>query len=44
MGLYDGNKYKVFVDGDNLLDLPAHLCGYSVVVTFNGAGFDLKFL
>ena len=44
VGLYDGNKYKVFVDGDNLLDLPAHLCGYSVVVTFNGAGFDLKFL
>src|SRR6202158_1412210 len=44
VGLYDGRKYKVFVEGDNLQDLPAHLSGYSVVVTFNGAGFDLRFL
>jgi uncharacterized protein YprB with RNaseH-like and TPR domain/predicted nuclease with RNAse H fold len=44
VGLYDGRKYKVFVEGDNLQDLPAHLRDYSVVVTFNGAGFDLRFL
>jgi uncharacterized protein YprB with RNaseH-like and TPR domain len=44
VGLYDGRKYKVFVEGDNLQELPAHLSGYSVVVTFNGAGFDLRFL
>src|ERR1700722_10841436 len=25
VGLYDGRKYKVFVEGDNLQDLPAEL-------------------
>lgn len=44
VGLYDGRKYKVFVEGDNLQELPAQLRSYSVVVTFNGAGFDLRFL
>jgi uncharacterized protein YprB with RNaseH-like and TPR domain/predicted nuclease with RNAse H fold len=44
VGLYDGRKYKVFVEGDNLQELPAQLQNYSVVVTFNGAGFDLRFL
>src|ERR1700687_5295025 len=44
VGLYDGRKYKVFVEGDNLQELPAQLRNYSVVVTFDGAGFDLRFL
>ncbi|MGC2331654.1 MAG: ribonuclease H-like domain-containing protein [Candidatus Acidiferrales bacterium] len=44
VGLYDGRKYKVFIEGENLQDLPLHLRGYSIVVTFNGAGFDLRFL
>jgi uncharacterized protein YprB with RNaseH-like and TPR domain/predicted nuclease with RNAse H fold len=44
VGLYDGRKYKVFVEGDNLQELPEHLRDYSVMVTFNGAGFDLRFL
>lgn len=44
VGLYDGRKYKVFVEGDNLQELPGHLKDYSVVVTFNGANFDLRFL
>jgi uncharacterized protein YprB with RNaseH-like and TPR domain/predicted nuclease with RNAse H fold len=44
VGLYDGHKYKVFVEGDNLQNLPAELSKYSVVVTFNGSGFDLRFL
>jgi uncharacterized protein YprB with RNaseH-like and TPR domain/predicted nuclease with RNAse H fold len=44
VGLYDGRKYKLFVDGDNLEELPAHLRNYSVAVTFNGSGFDLRFL
>ena len=44
VGLYDGRKYKVFVEGDNLLELPSYLRNYSVVITFNGAGFDLRFL
>ncbi len=44
VGLYDGHRYRAFVQGDNLQDLPAYLRGYSVAVTFNGAGFDLRFL
>src|ERR1700686_4715729 len=44
VGLYDGRKYKVFVEGDNLQELPIQLRNYSVMVTFNGAGFDLRFL
>jgi uncharacterized protein YprB with RNaseH-like and TPR domain/predicted nuclease with RNAse H fold len=44
VGLYDGRKYKVFVEGENLNELPEHLRQYSVVVTFNGATFDLRFL
>jgi uncharacterized protein YprB with RNaseH-like and TPR domain/predicted nuclease with RNAse H fold len=44
VGLYDGRKYKVFVEGDNLQDLPLILCDYPMMVTFNGAGFDLRFL
>lgn len=44
VGLYDGRKYKVFIDGHNLADFPAELKKYSVVVTFNGSGFDLRFL
>src|SRR5579862_528446 len=44
VGLYDGRRYKVFVEGDNLQDLPAELSKYSVIVTFNGSGFDLRFL
>ena len=44
VGLYDGRTYKVFVEGDNLSELPAHLRNYSVAITFNGSGFDLRFL
>ena len=44
VGLFDGHRYEVFIDGQNLQDLPNHLNKYSVVVTFNGAGFDLRFL
>jgi len=44
VGLYDGRKYKVFVEGENLPELPEALTQHSVIVTFNGATFDLKFL
>lgn len=44
VGLYDGRKYKVFIEGENLQDFAAELERYSVVVTFNGSGFDLRFL
>jgi uncharacterized protein YprB with RNaseH-like and TPR domain/predicted nuclease with RNAse H fold len=44
VGLYDGRRYDVFVRGSNLDQLETALKKYSVVVTFNGAGFDLRFL
>jgi uncharacterized protein YprB with RNaseH-like and TPR domain/predicted nuclease with RNAse H fold len=44
VGLYDGHRYETFIHGQNLPDLPARLKKYSLVVTFNGAGFDLRFL
>lgn len=44
VGLYDGNEYRVFVEGRNMDKLQAALEHYKVVVTFNGAQFDLRFL
>jgi uncharacterized protein YprB with RNaseH-like and TPR domain/predicted nuclease with RNAse H fold len=44
VGLYDGKRYTVFTQGDNLDEVQRELQKYSVVVTFNGSGFDLRFL
>ena len=44
VGLYDGRKYRVFIAGQNLEEFAAELGKYSVVITFNGSGFDLRFL
>jgi uncharacterized protein YprB with RNaseH-like and TPR domain/predicted nuclease with RNAse H fold len=44
VGLYDGRHYNVYIQGQNLDELEKALKKYSVVVTFNGAGFDLRFL
>lgn len=44
VGLYDGRKYRVFIAGQNLEEFAAELAKYSVVITFNGSGFDLRFL
>jgi len=44
VGLYDGKKYEVFIEGQNLHEVPQRLQKYAVVVTFNGSGFDLRFL
>jgi uncharacterized protein YprB with RNaseH-like and TPR domain len=44
VGLFDGHRYEAFIDGQNLQDVPGRLKQYSVVVTFNGSGFDLRFL
>jgi uncharacterized protein YprB with RNaseH-like and TPR domain/predicted nuclease with RNAse H fold len=44
VGLFDGRRYDVFIEGQNLNALPERLKKYSVVVTFNGSGFDLRFL
>lgn len=44
VGLYDGRRYSLFTRGENLDQVQAALSKYSVVVTFNGSGFDLRFL
>ena len=44
VGLYDGRRYQAFIRGENLDDFPAAFQNFSLVVTFNGAGFDLPFL
>jgi len=44
VGLFDGDAYTVLLAGDNLHTLPERLRPYSLVCTFNGAGFDLRFL
>jgi len=44
VGLYDGRRTQSFIAGDNLDRLPEALARYGMVVTFNGASFDLPFL
>lgn len=44
VGLYDGVRTQTFVAGDNLDELPSVLEQYAMLVTFNGASFDLPFL
>ena len=44
VGVYDGRRKRSFIQGDNLEDLPAALEGVRLLVTFNGARFDLPFL
>jgi len=44
VGLFDGEAYTVLLAGDNLHTLPDRLRPYALVCTFNGAGFDLRFL
>ncbi len=44
VGIYDGNRTTCFIAGDNLDRLPEALARYSMLVTYNGASFDLPFL
>ncbi len=44
VGVYDGEDYTVFIAGDNLDALPEYLHRFRLISTFNGAGFDLRFL
>lgn len=44
VGMYDGRQYDVFVSGENLEQVPERLSKYSVLVTYNGSNFDLRFL
>ncbi len=44
IGVYDGRETHTFVRGKNLDAFPKHLRRYSLLVTFNGARFDLPFI
>lgn len=44
VGIYDGVRVHQFLAGENLEDLPEFLERFAVLVTFNGAAFDLPFL
>jgi uncharacterized protein len=44
VGVSDGETYRVFRAGADLTALPEYLRRFRVIITFNGAGFDLRFL
>ena len=44
VGLYDGNRMRSYVAGQNMDEFPDDVAGYGLLVTFNGASFDLPFL
>jgi len=44
VGVYDGSLARTFVLGRNLWDFPAAVEPYDLLVTFNGAQFDLPIL
>jgi uncharacterized protein YprB with RNaseH-like and TPR domain len=44
VGIYDGRRTRTYVAGDNLDQLPEDLSQYALLVTYNGAAFDLPFL
>ena len=44
VGILDAGGYHAFVRGDNLDDLTEALEQYDLIVTFNGASFDLPYL
>lgn len=44
VGLYDGSRKRSFIRGQNLEDLPRALEDRQLLVTFNGARFDVPFL
>lgn len=44
IGLYDGKKEQAFIMGDNLHEFAEKIAKYKVIVTFNGARFDLPFI
>ncbi|MBT7902723.1 exonuclease [Candidatus Woesearchaeota archaeon] len=44
IGISDGKKTKVFVNGDNLDEFENEMNKYEMLVTFNGKCFDVPFL
>jgi uncharacterized protein YprB with RNaseH-like and TPR domain len=44
IGIYDGTDVQTFVNGINLDDFEIAIARYDLVITFNGATFDLPFI
>ncbi len=44
IGLYDGTQVQTFVNGKNLDAFEVAVADYDLVITFNGACFDLPFI
>ncbi|MBW1781084.1 MAG: ribonuclease H-like domain-containing protein [Deltaproteobacteria bacterium] len=44
IGIYDGTDVQTFVNGINLDDFELAIAPYDLVITFNGAVFDLPFI
>ena len=44
IGLYDGKRVQTFVNGKNIDAFEAAIARYDLVITFNGACFDLPFI
>jgi uncharacterized protein YprB with RNaseH-like and TPR domain len=44
IGLYDGKRVQTFVNGKNLDAFEMAIARYDLVITFNGACFDLPFI
>jgi uncharacterized protein YprB with RNaseH-like and TPR domain len=44
VALYDGESTRTFIRGKNLQSFPETVARYSLLVTFNGAQFDVPFL
>ena len=44
IGIYDGTEVQTFVNGINLNDFETAIARYDMVITFNGATFDLPFI
>lgn len=44
IALYDGSRVRTYVQGENLEDFADDILDYSLLVTWNGRGFDAPFL
>ncbi len=44
VGLYDGRTMRTYVAGENLADFGEDIQSFALLITFNGATFDLPFL
>ena len=44
VGIYNGNQVRTFIKGIDLDEVEAELSKYSLLITYNGACFDLPFL